>query len=595
MNKPNEAGATVSSTMQTYLLTNQQHLFLQKEKAVLREIEHELAGFNLSAESSASLRMAIQQLDELFLLVVAGEFNAGKSALINALLGAGVLREGVTPTTAKVTLVRWGEEIALLDVDEGFAIQTHPLPLLKELNIVDSPGTNALNRLHERLTDEFVPRCDMALFVTSADHPLTQSERLFLERILAWGKKVVLAVNKADILDTEASRAEVREFVITHAREILGTAPDVFLVSARAAARANALADPGAKQNLLEQSGLPELQRFITEKLDAPARFVLKLRNPLGVVSQITRQAQAANAAQASDLSEDAQLVESLENTLAGYQNKLETEQPLRLSEIDGIIRDYEMRGQEYFDRNLRLSNILKLAKTEQVKAQFHQEVVQDLSGQIDQKVRGLIDNLVDNDLNTWYQVGGAIERRQKESEKNQPEGLSAPQVQRRRELIESVSASIDGVISAYDTRKQAEELSALVQDSVAQTALFGVGALGVGAMVVTVLTTRALDVTGIVAAGTLAVIGLFVIPHKRRQAKASFKEKVTELRLRLGEILRLTLKHESQLSVQRMRDKINPYTSFVRNEIQKVDSDRQKLEDITAQVNDLISGIEKL
>jgi len=68
-----------------------------------------------------------------------------------------------------VTLVKWGEQIAEQVVDQDLALYTHPLPLLRELNIVDTPGTNAVIRRHERLTGEFVPRSDLVLFVTSAD------------------------------------------------------------------------------------------------------------------------------------------------------------------------------------------------------------------------------------------------------------------------------------------------------------------------------------------------------------------------------------------------------------------------------------------
>ena len=49
-----------------------------------------------------------------------------------------------------------------------------------------------------------MPRSDLVLFITSADQPLTESERQFLERILAWGKKVVFVLNKADIFEDEA-------------------------------------------------------------------------------------------------------------------------------------------------------------------------------------------------------------------------------------------------------------------------------------------------------------------------------------------------------------------------------------------------------
>ena len=143
--------------MHQSVLTDQQAQFLRDEKEALAGFQLALAEFDLPREALDSLQKAILQLDELFLIVVAGEFNAGKSALINALLGQKVLAEGATPTTSRVTLVKWGEQAAEQVVDENFAVYTYPLPLLKELNIVDTPGTNAIIRHHERLTDEFVP------------------------------------------------------------------------------------------------------------------------------------------------------------------------------------------------------------------------------------------------------------------------------------------------------------------------------------------------------------------------------------------------------------------------------------------------------
>src|SRR5258707_2061492 len=235
------------------LLTEDQSRFLREEKEALAEIQQALSRLDVPREALDTLEKAILQLDELFLLVVVGEFNAGKSALMNALLGAGqerVLAEGVTPTTSRVTLVKWGPQISETVVDENFTVYTHPLPLLQELNIVDTPGTNAVIRHHERLTEEFVPRSDLVLFVTSADRPLTESERQFLERIRAWGEKVVLVINKADILDSEATRREVLDFVRQHSAGVLGFEPALYMMSARLARQAAQAADAVAGQAL---------------------------------------------------------------------------------------------------------------------------------------------------------------------------------------------------------------------------------------------------------------------------------------------------------------------------------------------------------
>src|SRR5512133_364968 len=281
--------------MRQSMLTDEQARFLREEKETLAEIRLALTDVDLPREALTTLQDAILQLDELFLVVVVGEFNAGKSALVNALLGEKVLQEGATPTTSRVTLVKWGEQVAEQVVDENFAIYTYPLALLKELNIVDTPGTNAVIRHHERLTNEFVPRSDLVLFATSADHPLTESERQFLERILAWGKKIVFALNKADIIESEAALEEVRSFVLKHATLILKDTPEFFPVSARLAQRALSEPNPEQRQRLRSASGLDRLEQYINSTLDDKKRLQLKFNNPLGVAENLITQ--AANTA----------------------------------------------------------------------------------------------------------------------------------------------------------------------------------------------------------------------------------------------------------------------------------------------------------
>ena len=576
------------------ILSNDELLFLQKEKRTLNDLHKTLGSFNLPTDDLAKLRSAIDQLDELFLIVAAGEFNAGKSALINALLGERVLLEGVTPTTAQVTLLRWGEAFNEVVVDDGFAIVTHPLPLLKELNIVDSPGTNAINRQHERLTSEYVPRSDLVLFVTSADRPMTQSERVFLEGILTWGKKVALVVNKADILENEQTKEQVRGFVSENAEMILGYKPEVFLVSARLAQKARQTQDPSEITRLNTESGIVGLENYINQTLDNKTRLELKLRNPVGVALNLQRSAFEAITYQINDLQQDANLTSELEASIGKYRQELADELPPRLAEVENILINYENRGSDFFERTMKLTNIFNLAKTEQVKEQFQVEVQGDVSTDIDSKVRGMIDWLIDKDLNVWYQVAGALERRQAQSKRELPSSKS-PQSERRKELIGNVSQTISLIVNRYDRKQEAEKLGDYVQESVAQTALFGIGALGVGAMVATVLTTKALDVTGIVTAGALAVLGLFVIPYKRKKVKEDFEVKMQEIRTNLKETLSNTFNNEAGAAVNRLNENISPYVDYVRKEQDRLEADRQTLQEVRVQLDELSNEIGQL
>ena len=468
------------------------------------------------------------------------------------------------------------------------------MELLKELNIVDSPGTNAINRQHERLTNEFVPRSDLVLFVTSADRPLTESERLFLEKILAWGKKIVIVINKSDILEDDQARQEVETFVRENAAHILITQPEVFSVSARLAQKA-ALAGSGTERDALHtNSSITALERYITETLDDNSRLDLKLRNPLGVGAHLVTEAKTRNDAQTHEISEDVTLSANLEGMLETYRRELAAELPPRLAEVENILNGFENRGQDYLDNTMKLTRIFDLAKPDKIKAEFQAEVQADVAEEIDGKVRNLIDWLVDKDLNVWYQVAGALERRQAQSQRAMPTSAS-PQTERRRQLIDSVSTTIKAIVNQYDRKREAEQLGTFVQESVTQTALFGVGAVGIGALVATVLTTKALDVTGIVTAGALAVLGLFVIPYKRKQAKEAFKDKMAELRENLMKTLSATFNRESESAIQRLESNITPYTSYVQGEKARLQADKETLDKLQRKLEELSLSIPKL
>src|SRR5919109_1922912 len=224
------------------VLSKREQEIRAREQELLERLASALERFgsDVAPDDLRRFREAREQLAGLFLLVIAGEFNSGKSSFINALIGERVLPEGVTPTTDRINLLRWGPEVSE-QLREAFLLErTHPADVLRELNVVDTPGTNAIIRRHEELTRDFLPRSDLVLFVTSADRPFTESERAFLEQIREWGKKIVFVVNKIDILSRAEDRSEVIRYVEEHARALLGESPQVFPASARQAIGARA-------------------------------------------------------------------------------------------------------------------------------------------------------------------------------------------------------------------------------------------------------------------------------------------------------------------------------------------------------------------
>jgi len=573
--------------MRQSLLTDEQSQYLRDEKESLAEIQLALAELDLPREAMISLQKAILQLDELFLIVIVGEFNAGKSALINALLGEKALAEGALPTTSRVTLVKWGPETSEQNVDDSFAICTHPLALLKELNIVDTPGTNAVIRQHERLTDEFVPRSDLVLFTTSADHPLTESERQFLERILLWGKKVVFVVNKADILD-EAALEEVQDFITTHTVRILGEQPRIFPVSARLAQRAQTDPDPEIRARLRSESRMDELERYITTTLDDAARLQLKFNNPLGVAENLIVQAGESLSAQSESLQEDKQTVTALEAIIGAYEGELQSELPPRLAEVENILYRLEQRGVDFFNNTLRLTNIQNLMRGDKVRNDFERHVLADVPQQIEDQVQRLIDWIVQKDLSVWQQVMSHLQRRRTQHLENLVGENYGPREARRRELIDTVGHTVQTIIGSYDRNKEASELAASVETAVAQTALLEAGAVGLGTLVTLAVVSSTLDITGILAAGGMAILGFFVIPYKRKQAKDRFMEKMLALRTRLLSALTTQFNNEKTSVISRLKTSVSPYIHYIHGERERI----SKIEDTLGRLQQTLSAL---
>lgn len=579
--------------MHLFILNDEQADFLRNEKETLADIRLALTELEVPRDALMTLQEAILQLDELFLIVVVGEFNAGKSALVNALLGETVLREGATPTTSRVTLVKWGEQAAEQVVDEGYAIYTYPLQLLKELNIVDTPGTNAVIRQHERLTNEFIPRSDLVLFITSADRPMTESERQFLERILTWGKKIVFVLNKADILEDAAAVREVQDFLLNQVTTVLGASPVFFTVSARLAKRAWSELDPERSRILRTDSHLDDLAQYITATLDDSARLRLKFNNPLGVADHLVTQAEEAQQAQAEDLKEDRETVESLEAVISAYEDNLESDLTPRLAEVENILHRLEQRGLDFFDATLRLTNLQQLVRGDKVRAQFEKQVLANVPQQIEDQVQRMIDWLVQKDLHEWQQVMTYLQRRRSLHIDHIVGETGGPRETHRRELIDTVGKTAQTIVETYDRDQEASELASSVESAVAQTALLEVGAVGLGALLTAVVLSSTLDITGILAAGTMAILGLFVIPYKRKQAKEKFREKMAILREKLIEALTTQFTNECTSAVSRLKDGVAPYTRYIRSERERIQKAESALEGIRQKLSALHSQSE--
>ncbi len=576
--------------MLTNILSGLEDELVREERQVLARLRTALVRFDAAPDQQLALERSIEQLDELFLLVVVGEFNAGKSAFINAIIGSRVAQEGVTPTTAQITVLQYGDTVQHEVRGPALRVITAPAPLLREIHIVDTPGTNAIMREHEAITAEFVPRSDLVLFVTSADRPFTETERTFLEQVRGWGKKVVVVINKIDILEGERQVDEVTAFVREHARALLGFSPEMFPVSARLALRAKQ-GDPSA----WAASRFEALEQYIRDTLDSPGRVQLKLLNPLGVGAAVTSRLAVAVQERAALLREDFTTLDEVDGQLAVYQQDLLRDFEFRIADIDKILLEMEKRGQEYFDDTMRVGRVMDLLNRSRMQQGFEQQVVADSPQQIERKVGELVDWLVDADLRQWQDVTRHLATRRRQYEDRIVGAADAGRFNYdRTRLLDAVGRESQRAVDSYDRRKEAAELADGARNAVAAAAAVSAGALGLGAIVTIAATTIAADVTGVLMASVIAALGFFILPAKREKGKQEMRRKIAAVRQRLSDALHEQFGREIGKSGDRIRESVAPYSRFVRAEGEKLRTTDQELREIGAALASLQARIER-
>ncbi len=469
-------------------------------------------GADVDPDDLRRFREARDQLTGLFLLVIAGEFNSGKSSFINALLGERVLPEGVTPTTDRINLLRHGPAVSEQLLEAYLLERTYPADLLREITIVDTPGTNAIIRRHEELTRDFIPRADLVLFVTSADRPFTESERGFLEQIREWGKKIVFVVNKIDILTRPEDRQQVLDFVREHAQTLLGEPPRLFAVSAR-----DALAARGAAASEgWGASGFEAMDEYLVRTLDQEERIRLKLLNPLNVGLRLSAKYKDVAFQRLKLLAQDIDTIQSIDRQLAVVHDEMVRDVEPRLARLDVLLSDMERRGHRFFEETIRIGRIRSLMDSEGVRRAFEAEVLGDTAGQIEAETGRIIDWIVERNLKAWQDVSGYIDRRQIERHREGMVGeVGTSFTYNRQALLDSIGRVAREVVGSYDRDAEARAIANDVQGTFATTALAQAGALGLGTLVVTLLTGAAADVTGLLLATALAVSGFYVIPRR--------------------------------------------------------------------------------
>jgi small GTP-binding protein len=509
-----------------------------------RELIEELLAFlneNCSdLEEIKLLTEARKGLEELFLVVIVGEFNAGKSSVINAMLGDKFVAEGILPTTNEISVLRYGKKKSREQTEDGFFNVDVPADLLQQVRIVDTPGTNVILQRQQRLTEEFVPRADLVLFVLSADRPMTESEVKFLTYIRKWGKKVVFVVNKTDLLSEPSDVKEVMTFVKDNAERLLGvTNPAVLPVSSRNALKAKKSAGAAyGKSEAFIQSGFGKFEDYVMSFLGgtgerAGEALRLKLSTPLNVGELLLTAAEQILDEEDDQAKSEVAIATGVKTQMDNYKAEMIADAATQRAAARDVVASAVKRAEAIVDSSLRLSNAASLFSTYilgsgpgDIVKEYKTNVLGDSERQLKSAVAEFSAWLRRNNDAQLKAYSEAVESRGFDTSiaKLSAEWSDEQTMDEEGNIIETSSKASLNVASGFDHDAAAQLLDDAVRSAVNSTIGSAGGAFLVAFIATGYLNSFSEDVLVYALALAGAYISVLSLPLKRSEIKAKIR-----------------------------------------------------------------------
>lgn len=549
------------------------------------ELETALAGLlTLSSEmrrepaSLETLQGLLSDVREPLLFVVVGEVKAGKSSLLNAIFGQEFAKVDVLPATDKVYIFRFADSESSVDVSPHLTERYQPIPFLRDFNVVDTPGTNTIVPEHQTITETFIPRADLVLFVFSVTNPWTQSAWTLLDLVQKrWLKNVVFVLQQADLRDA-AEIQTIRQHLGQTALQKLGFEPPIFAVSARKALLARTTGDD--KERLWDESGFGPLEDQINRMVTESGARMLKLESTARTAGLIL-----------SDVTEEVrgsfETITRDEEQLARLTAFLQTRKEQTLRQVAGFLRGVERACRECAEHGTKfLEEKLSFWKTWRLiwsRAQWQHDFQNELETKLRASVQPQVENavqLLESDLRSLGpQLQDMIEAQFASDGKNRIARTIPDFAQQRRALLQSIQLTLVERVAGKGVE---ERLARMFAESAAWLRLpAGVAAAGgIATVLAAMISVSVADVTGIVATSAFA-LGTFFAIAQRRKILTAYQKEMDAKRTELTGAIEQQMEHAISLFYHELSTAFQPLAAFCAIE-------RKRYEPLLARVDEL-------
>lgn len=500
---------------------------------------HELTiriGHEEMTETVSDLR---GRIFEPFMFVIVGEVKAGKSSFINALLATGeeIAKAAPQPMTDVIQQIMYGSERQEVMINPYLKQLLIPVEILKEIAIVDTPGTNTIVDHHQEITERFIPSSDLIVFVFEAKNPYRQSAWDFFDYIHKdWQKKIVFVLQQKDLMpedDLQVNINGVKEYAVKKGIEN----PTVFAVSAKL--------DMEGKTT---ESGFGPLRQYIANNITGGQAPKLKLVNSIETAqtinSRIADGLENRRLQFVADTDFRTDVRETLDNQAAKSNKQVDLMTENLLLTYDKITRKKleELRAGLSMFGLMKRSIASTFTKTPGAK-DWLEQLASDLEKELNTQLRIRLNEGVVDLADSIQQMTRIIDLKLASSKtilRNDDE-LFSNIAERRENVLRDLQDQFNRFVSR--TENFTDDALFADRENISPNLAAGTGIAAIGVILMALSSLPVFDITG----GLLTSIGIlfagFSTRGKRRRIITEFEQEITSGRAQLGEELESRLK----------------------------------------------------
>ncbi|MFW6236015.1 MAG: dynamin family protein [Desulfovibrionales bacterium] len=518
----------------------------------------------------------IKNVNAPFLFVVVGEVKSGKSSFINALLGEELCAVAPDPCTDVIQKIVYADEPFERTISDQVREVGQPSEILREIAIVDTPGTNSIIEHHQEITERFIPESDLVLFVFSAVNPYSKTAWDLFRLVHAnWHKKILFILQQADRA-TDQELAVNEDRVVQYARGLGVQTPRVFRVSAKRAME-------GAPD-----SGIEQVWEFVQDTVTGGRHYLLKMESLLSTAFSVLDRVGEDLKVLQQGLTNDRAEAEKIQAAMKrGREISLREIQILnaRLLQSYVLVADEIV---EEFEEGLSVPNLVRNSfKGFFSRKNAFKQWLEELTERFNEKLTREVD-VMSREASEFIAEHIVLSMEEllsdlKEAGKTRPSMNIGSVTRRRFKVVEEVVVRL---ATLMQDKSMSERLQPKGLRQIGDRTLLGGFITALGAIIAGAAHAAVFDVTGGIVTTFGALLALNTIVFKRRSAVKKFREGFAQGRIAFQEELETRLAEQIGLVYEELEGAFAPFFENIAQREEDFSTLSQKIESLAEELS---------